>query len=194
MLEMRDVNPEVKIAIYKNSQLQFYNLQFWGKKSELQDKKGWMVGYKLAIERKMCSYLCECFSSVASISSLCCCRRVVALLAGAEREGPAAGLQPRLPQNLCPRQLFLHRRQSSAVLRHGPFDPLQHLCQPRLSVRWERTALWRIPAELEHQRRVVIRHKRPVTHADAGVVTAHGSRWREVWCEEMDLEDGLTWG
>lgn len=65
----------------------------------------------------------------------------VFFLAATEWKRPAAGLQPRLPQDLLPRQLVLRGYQFLLVFLRSFGGPLQDLGVPRLSVGAQRAGL-----------------------------------------------------
>lgn len=94
------------------------------------------------------------------------------LLAAAERESPAAGLQPRLPQNLLPRQLVFRTYRLPLVSLRSAGAPLQDLGVVRLSVGTQRAGLRGVVQKVVDQRRLVLRHVSPGAHADPGVVAS----------------------
>lgn len=121
-----------------------------------------------------------------------CCR---VLLAAAERESPAAGLQPGPPQDPVPCQLVVDgvQRQSVPVSGHSSGHLLQDLAVPRLGVGGERLGLGRVVVKVVKQWRVVVRHMFAVAQTDPGVVAAFSPRREEVGGEIVHLEDRGAW-
>lgn len=94
------------------------------------------------------------------------------LLAAAERESPAAGLQPRFPQNFLPRQLVFRTYRLLPVSLHSFGALLQDLGVARLSVGAQRARLRGVAQKVVDQRRLVLRHVFPKAHADPSVVAS----------------------
>lgn len=100
---------------------------------------------------------------------------------GAEGEGPAARLQPRLPQIVAEGQLRGHRAQGLLLLPHGLAHPGDHRMVQGLRAWGQGPGLGRVPGEVEEQRRAV--------HGDALPETGADSVGLEVRRYEMDLPE-----
>lgn len=119
------------------------------------------------------------------------------LLAAAEREDPAAGLKPRPPQQLVPRQLVFHlgfgQGHGAPVSFHSLSALPQDLSVARLIVGAQRSSLRGVAKEIEEQRRVVLRDAFPRALAVHGVVASDGSRRVEVGGGIVHLVDRVAW-
>lgn len=99
----------------------------------------------------------------------------------------AAGLQPRLPQQIPSRHLALHRLHGPQVSLGGLLHRGQDGAEGRLSVGGQRRGLGRVLGEIEEQRWVVVGHVARRAEADVCVDAGRPTFWVEVGREVKGL-------
>ena len=118
---------------------------------------------------------------------------VSVLAAGAEWEGPTAGLQPRLPENVAQGELGGHWAQRLPVPLYSLAHRGDHLVEPGLGGGRQGPCLRRVAGEVKEQRRAVLGHAGPRAGAHASAVAGPRSLRVELRSQVVHLPQPSTW-